>query len=161
MLLPHETEALCFLLPLSEDYPGIDRWYVQKVVPGLRSGARTLLRIERDGDLVGLGIAKNEPDERKICTVRVAPTYAGRGVGVRIFDSLLRWLDCDRPHLTVSSTKLPLFQRIFDYYGFLETSIYDGRYQPDVQELGYNELDALRSAAIAEASERSSGTLTT
>ncbi|AGB45322.1 hypothetical protein Mesau_02941 [Mesorhizobium australicum WSM2073] len=138
VLSPSEAEALRFLLPLSSDYPGIDRWFATKVVPGLRIGSRTLLRIERDGDLVGLGIAKKEDDERKICTVRIAPSYVGKGIGVRIFDRLLTWLDDDKPHLTVSSEKLPIFERIFEYYGFNLTSKNHGLYLPKSTEFGYN-----------------------
>lgn len=138
-MTPIEREALAFLLPLSDDYPGIDRWFLMKVVPGLRTGSRHILRIERNGTLAGVGIAKNEPDERKICTVRVAPAYANRGIGVRIFDGLLKWLDDDRPHLTVSERKLPLFERIFDYYGFNLSFTRSGLYLPTVCELGYNE----------------------
>ncbi|NWK99180.1 N-acetyltransferase [Sphingobium lactosutens] len=134
-----EARTLTFLLPLSEDYPGIARWFVQKVVPGVRQGTRLLLPVERDGAMVGLGIAKKEADECKICTVRVAPTYAGRGIGVRLFDGLLKWLDHDRPHLTVSATKLPQFERIFDYYGFDVTSAHEGLYVPKMTELGYND----------------------
>lgn len=134
-----EARALTFLLPLSEDYPGIARWFVQKVVPGVRQGTRLLLPVERDGVMVGLGIAKQEADERKICTVRVAPSHAGRGIGVRLFDGLLKWLDDDRPHLTVSAAKLPQFERIFDYYGFDVTSAHEGLYVPSVTELGYND----------------------
>jgi len=137
-LQDQESQALAFLRPLSEDYPDIDHWFCTKVVPGLRAGTRLLLPIERHGQLVGLGIAKNE-DERKICTVRVAPNYFGRGIGVRIFDQLLRWLNDDRPHLTVSSTKLPAFQRIFDSYGFKLTSAHRGLYVPSLCELGFNE----------------------
>ena len=135
-----EAEALAFLLPLSKDYPGIDRWYLTKVVPGLRTGSRHLLRIERSGELVGIGIGKIEADERKICTVRVAPHFANKGIGLRIFDGLLKWLDDDQPHLTVSNHKLPLFERIFDYYGFRMSSRLEGRYVPTACELGYNEL---------------------
>lgn len=138
-LTDQERRALAFLLPLSDDYPGIDRWFALKVVPGLRRGTRYLLPIERDGLLVGLGIAKNEEDERKICTVRVAPSYAGRGMGVRLFDGLLKWLDDDRPHLTVTQSRLPAFERIFDYYGFAVTSAQQGLYVPYSVELGYNE----------------------
>lgn len=140
VLRPSEAEALRFLLPLSNDYPGIDQWFATKVVPGLRIGSRTLLRIERDGYLVGLGIAKKEEDERKICTVRIAPSHVGKGIGVRIFDKLLTWLDEDKPHLTVSSEKLPSFERIFDYYGFSLTSKNQGLYLPKSVELGYNEI---------------------
>jgi hypothetical protein len=141
-------EALTFLLPLSDDYPGIDQWYLTKVVPGLRQETRHLLRIERNGKLVGLGIAKNEPDERKICTVRVAPDWASRGIGVRIFDGLLKWLDDDRPHLTVSERKLPLFSRLFDYYGFNLSSSKRGVYLPTACEFGYN--DAVLAGAFSE-----------
>jgi GNAT superfamily N-acetyltransferase len=138
-LTNEERRALAFLLPLSEDYPGIDRWFALKVVPGLRYGTRHLLPIEREGELVGLGIAKNEPGERKICTVRVAPSHAGLGIGVRLFDGLLKWLDDDRPHLTVTQSRLPAFERIFDYYGFTVTSAQKGVYVPHAIELGYNE----------------------
>lgn len=138
-LEPREAEALAFIMPLSTDYPGIERWYFAKVVPGLRDGTRKLVRVERGGDLVGLGIGKIEHDERKICTVRVAPSHAGRGIGVRIFDDLLKWLDVDRPHLTVTQHRLPAFERIFDYYGFGMTSVRPGLYVPHTSELGYNE----------------------
>jgi GNAT superfamily N-acetyltransferase len=134
-----EARALAFLLPLSEDYPGIARWFTDKVVPGLHLGSRFLLPIERQGELVGLGIAKKEAGEHKICTVRVAPSHAGRGIGIRLFDGLLNWLDDDRPHLTVSAAKLPLFERIFDYYSFDITSAREGLYVPRAVELGYNE----------------------
>jgi GNAT superfamily N-acetyltransferase len=147
-LFPHESEALCFLLPLSVDYPGIESWFYAKVIPGLRNGHRQLLRVERDGQLIGLGIAKNEPDECKICTVRVAPSHVGRGIGVRIFDGLMRWLDVDQPHLTINACKLPLFERIFDYYRFTFTSVREGLYVPGGCELGYNECHTLAAAEI-------------
>jgi hypothetical protein len=146
-LFPYEAETLRFLRPLSADYPGIESWFYNKVVPGLRDGRRELLRVERDGQLIGLGIAKNESDERKICTVRVASSYIGRGTGVRIFDGLLRWLDVDQPHLTISARKLPIFERIFDYYHFTFTSARKGLYVPEGCELGYNERDILAAAA--------------
>lgn len=142
-LLPNEAAALHFLLPLSQDYPGIEQWYRTKVIPGVRNGTRVLVNIERQGDLVGLGIAKNEGGEHKICTVRVAPEHSGRGVGPRIFDTLLHWLDDDMPHLTVSEGRLPLFQRIFDYYGFGKTSTKAGLYVPGSIEVGFNDPDAV------------------
>lgn len=147
--------ALAFLLPLSEDYPGIATWFMSKVVPGMRKETRFLLPVEREDQLVGLGIAKDEDGERKICTVRVAPSHAGRGIGVRLFDGLLKWLDEDRPHLTVSTTKLPQFERIFDYYGFDMTSAHEGLYVPRAVELGYNEQVRLPVVApiIASMSE--------
>ncbi|MBF0375057.1 MAG: N-acetyltransferase, partial [Alphaproteobacteria bacterium] len=62
-----EREALAFVLPLSPDYPGIERWFADTVVPGLRAETRRLVRIERHGRIAALGIAKDEGGEAKIC----------------------------------------------------------------------------------------------
>lgn len=147
-LRTEETEALAFLLPLSQDYPGIGDWFRRKVVPGLRNETRLLIRIERHGQLVGLAIGKREPDENKICTVRIAPSYVGRGIGLRMFDQVLRWLDDDKPHLTVSEGRLPAFERIFDYYRFHLTSVQRGLYVPNTSEIGYNEGAAIGAHSI-------------
>lgn len=138
-LRDEEMEALAFLVPLSDDYPGIENWFRAKVVPGLRNDSRILLRVERHGQLIGLAIGKREPDENKICTVRIAPSYFGRGIGVRLFDEVLRWLNDDKPHLTVSERRLPSFERIFDFYGFKLTSVQRGLYIPNTSEIAYNE----------------------
>lgn len=140
-----EREALAFLAPLSADYPDIETWFVAKVVPGLRGGTRSLLRVERDGRLVGLGIAKNEGGERKICTLRVAPERNGRGDGLRLMDAMLAWLDEDRPHFTVAETRLPVFERIFERYGFARSWRRRGLYLPERTELGFNQAGASSS----------------
>lgn len=153
-LTPEESEALAFLIPLSHDYPGIEAWFRTKVVPGLRNESRILLRVERHGQLVGLAIGKREPEENKICTVRIAPSHFGRGIGVRLFDEVLRWLNDDRPHLTVSENRLPAFERIFDFYGFNLTSVQQGLYVPNTAEIAYNERVAAerRFGALADLS---------
>ncbi|SDD32834.1 hypothetical protein SAMN05216337_101017 [Bradyrhizobium brasilense] len=143
---PHEREALAFLLPLSADYPGFEDWYLTRVVPGLRSRTRQLVRIERDGKLIGVGIGKKDETESKICTVRIADSHFGRGLGLRVFDALLDWLGTDRPHLTVSERKLPAFERIFQYYRFQMTSAYTGLYVRGAVELAYNELESFSTA---------------
>ena len=131
---------LAFLLPLSSDYPHIDLWFTDKVIAGERLGTRHIVSFERDNRLVALGIAKNEDGEKKICTVRVHPNYFGRGLGVRIFDDLLDWLQDDKPALTVSEDKLRLFRRLFDHYGFVQTSVTPDLYRKGKSELGYNEF---------------------
>ena len=97
------------------------------------------MRLERHDSLVGIGIAKQEENEQKICTVRVLSSYFGRGYGLKLFDGLLRSLTTTQPHLTVSEKKLPAFERIFDYYGFKQSSAQLGRYVPDVTEYSYND----------------------
>jgi len=134
-----EREALAFVLPLSPDYPEIKDWFVAKVVPGLRAGTRRLVRIDRHGKIAALGIAKAEDGEAKVCTVRIAPEFVGRGMGIRVFDDLMNWLGTNRPLATVSVTKLGDFQRIFDHYGYRMTSVCNGLYVPGRAEYLFNE----------------------
>lgn len=138
-----EQETLAFLLPLSEDYPHFEFWFRSRVIPGLRAGTRHIVRVQRGGTLIGIGIGKREDFEQKICTVRVAAPFFGRGFGLKVFDALLHWLGTDQPHFTISEKKLPAFQRIFDSYGFEQTSSQFGRYIPHVTEFAYNESKAL------------------
>jgi hypothetical protein len=143
---PCEREALAFLLPLSANYPDFEHWFLTRVVPGLRDETRRLIRIDRDGRLIGIGIGKKDDVERKICTVRIAQSHFGRGMGLRIFDSLLSWLGTDQPHLTISETNLPAFERIFDYYRFQITSAHRGLYVRDTIEFGYNGRESVSTA---------------
>ncbi len=138
-ITPPEQEALSFVLPLSPDYPGIENWFVRKVIPGLRANTRRLVRVDRYGKIAALGIAKNERGEKKICTVRVSREFAGRGMGVRIFGELMTWLGTDRPLATVSDIRLNDFQRIFDHYGYRLTSVSSGLYVPGRVEYLFNE----------------------
>lgn len=133
-----EASVLDFLLPLSGDYPDIDVWFLSKVLPGIKQQSRKILKIERDNKIVAVGIAKAESDEKKICTVRVHPDFFGRGLGLRIFDTLIEWLEEPKPNLTVSADKVHLFERIFDYYGFEFSGAHQGLYIPGQTELGYN-----------------------
>jgi GNAT superfamily N-acetyltransferase len=143
LLSADDRENIRFLLPLSPDYPGIEHWYVRKVMPGQREGTRKIIRIERQGRLVAIGIGKKERSEYKICTVRVAPEYFGRGLGIRLFGELMDWMETDRPHLTISESKLVTFASIFSRFGYQLTSTHNGLYRPGRVELLYNEATAL------------------
>ena len=95
--------------------------------------------MRRNGHIVALGIAKNEGAEQKICTVRVAPCYQNRGIGIKMFDGLLEWLNVEYPLLSVSESKYHEFARIFDYYGFSLTSIRKDYYIRGQNEYFFNE----------------------
>ena len=75
------SDSIKFLLPLSESYPEIEHWFKAKVIPGLYNETRKLFIKRRNGRIAALAIAKKTQSERKICTVRVAPEYIGKGLG--------------------------------------------------------------------------------
>lgn len=131
--------VLSHLLDLSEDYPGIENWYQTKVVPGLKDGTRKQIVVERDNQIAAIGIAKDDGREKKICTVRVVPAYQNKGHGFRLIDQLLHWLNVDQPLITVGEHKLPQFSRLFNHYGFVQSSSCEGLYVPGRMELIHNE----------------------
>jgi GNAT superfamily N-acetyltransferase len=139
VLTAADMEALAFIAPLSPDYPGIEHWFKCRVMPGLQEGTRHIVRFDRQGRIAALGIAKAEDGESKICTVRVAPEFRGRGLGVRIFEELMNWLGDERPLASVSEVKIGEFQRVFDHFGYRLTSVRTGLYLPGRSEYFFNE----------------------
>ena len=125
---------------LRSSYPLFDQWFTTKVLPGIHEGERTLL-IEKRGSLaVGFLILKHTDTEKKLCTLRVRPSYESKGLGVRLFQAAFQLLGTERPLLSVSELAVPKFERIFKYFGFAQEAEYQGRYIPMVDELAYNGL---------------------
>lgn len=137
-LTSEEMEVLNFLKSMSDDYPSIERWFIDTVIPGYRHGTRHIVKVERHGKLAGLGIAKKENDEKKICTLRVTDDYIGRGIGYRLLDDMPHWLDDDKPHVTVGAHKMPMFNKMFDRYNFVKSDQKSGMYVPSKIEIGFN-----------------------
>lgn len=123
---------------LRGSYPNFDRWIVQKVIPGIFDGNRTVMLEERSGAIVGLLILKHTSDERKICTLRVKPEYENRGLGVKLFEKSFEILEVETPLLSVSEVSLPKFERIFKHFGFIFERSYLGMYLPKVHEFAFN-----------------------
>ncbi|SDA13158.1 Acetyltransferase (GNAT) family protein [Nitrosospira sp. Nsp18] len=125
---------------LRSSYPLFDQWFVSKVLPGIHTGVRTLLIEERDSMVVGLLILKHTETEKKLCTLRVRPSFESKGLGVRLFQTAFQLLGTERPLLSVSEITAPRFERLFTYFGFAQEGVYQGRYIPMVDELAYNGL---------------------
>lgn len=141
------SQVLNFLMPLSNSYPLFEIWFKSKVLPGLPLRTRHIVTIERHGGVAAVGIGKRENGERKVCTIRVDPAYEGRGLGIRVLDYLLDWLDTDFPLATVSEEKMPLFERIFERYGFMLSSVENGLYRPGRVEFVFNQPFVLPKSA--------------
>ena len=94
-----------FLVKSEGYYPGIDRWWSSKVVPGLVTGERRCM-VAFDGSTVaGLVIGKVARPSAKLCSLRVDAAYRGGGVGSRLLASLLAELgraNCGRVHYTIA-----------------------------------------------------------
>ncbi len=151
--LPKLFEDATFL---RASYPQFDKWLLGKVVPGLRTGERTILIEERGFETAGVLVLKHSAEEKKLCTLRVRPSFEATGLGVRLFEKAFEVLGTERPLLSVSEAAQPKFVRLFEHFGFLREGAYEGLYVPMVHEFSYNGLLAplLRGGLCATARQR-------
>ncbi len=83
--LPEAFLDLEILVKENEDlYPGIDKWYEQKVLTGLKKQERRAYVIYKKEKPVGAAIIRLG-DDTKICSVRLAKEEQGKGIGQLIF----------------------------------------------------------------------------
>jgi hypothetical protein len=129
--------AKSHLLEVSGLYPGFVRWYQSKVEPGLLSGKRKIILRASHGRLAGLAVVKMA-EERKLCCLRVLPAFQGTGVGVRLFKHAFEVLGTEHPLLSVADQRLPIFDKVFEYFGFEVGAEYPDLYRANSVEYSFN-----------------------
>jgi GNAT superfamily N-acetyltransferase len=120
-------------------YPGFEYWYVNKCMPGILVGPDILIVAKEHGQVVGVALGKKRKDETKLRCIRVLPSYQNRGIAWHLTDRMLRELNDDTPHCTVSEEMLHLYSRAFiNHYKFNLTSVEKGPYRKNVLEYIFN-----------------------
>ncbi|WP_342051589.1 MULTISPECIES: GNAT family N-acetyltransferase [unclassified Cupriavidus] len=125
---------------LSDYYPEFDKWYNQKVLPGIQSGERSIILTYSSQALSGLAIVKRTDTEKKLCCLRVVPGFQGSGSGLKLFEKAFDILETTSPLLSVAEERLSVFEKLFDYYGFELARHYRDIYRPQKSEFSFNGL---------------------
>mgnify|MGYP000523484082 CR=1 FL=1 len=131
-----------FLKSVEEDYPDIKEWFYSRVLSGLELQERHLAYYMIQSEIVGLGIAKNDGLEKKICTLKVHKDYQCKGIGRLILTDMINWLADPKPLITVNENKYPEFEKLFSSYNFKKTKIVEGLYKPGIHELIFNSVES-------------------
>lgn len=126
------------LSPLTANYPGFSLWYWTKVLPGLLKGTRHILHVGGSSRPSGIAILKREANERKICTLWVADSNRGRGVGRDLLKEAIDWLDDTHPLFTVPAERHDEFKPLMQRLCFKETARLSSVYRHGVVEHVYN-----------------------
>ncbi|UNL85235.1 GNAT family N-acetyltransferase [Priestia koreensis] len=126
------------LASLNKDYKSFDKWYFEKVVPGIKLGNREIIVATNDQFLTGVSILKNSIYEKKICTLYVNPKFRKIGVGKELFESSLEILNSDFPVITVNEERVPEFSSLLNYYGFELSQVASNYYKNLSNEYVYN-----------------------
>lgn len=119
-------------------YPDIDRWYVEKVIPGVVEGTRSILT-SRDawGAILGLAITRNG-EQAKLCHFSIAEEARGTGVGRKLLQEATEAMisgGARNIRLTMGEEVASNYKDFFIHYGFEEDGHEASRYRRGVDEL--------------------------
>lgn len=126
------------LKKISWQYPNFESWLDEKVLTGLYDGTRSIIVEWREDKIAGVAILKHDLTEKKLCCLIIMPDFQNKGIGIKLFKKVFAVLGTDKPLLSISEDKLPEFEKIFNYFGFVKTATYPNLYHPNTTEISYN-----------------------
>lgn len=128
-----------FVKRLEWEYPNFRQWYKALYNENQElKRDREIIFCEREFQIVALAILKKTDEERKICTLRVAKPYQRQGIGKSLMEQSFKWLEDDKPLITVHKYKNNEFVSLFKYYDFKLEQKQRNYYSIFSTELAYN-----------------------
>lgn len=115
----YQCEIYKFLCHLVFEYQGFRSWYqgLYKEEFELKYN-REIIICEEQFRIAGVAIIKNDLQEKKICTLRVAREYQHQGIGHNLVEMCMQQLHTDKPMITLHKSKLNQFEKLLSYYNF-------------------------------------------
>lgn len=116
----YQSDLKTLVEMLDDNYPGIDIWYNNKVLPGLKEKERFAYVIYSNEIPVGLTIVKKDKNA-KICSMRISPKFQRQGVGTLLFSLIARQLKnvSEKVHFTVPESIYNDKKSFFEKFGFI------------------------------------------
>lgn len=121
------------LTGLRKCYPGFNDWYLEKVLPKLKSGTRKVFLATHDLEFSGALILKDDGYEKKVCTLFVNPNNRFRHIGSDFLRIASEELETYKLPITVSEESKYFFH---NNSGF---NFYTKEVKPDMYVEGMNE----------------------
>lgn len=137
----YQCEIYRFLCRLVFEYQGFRKWYQGLYAEGFElKYNREIIICENQFRIVGVAIIKNDLQEKKICTLRVAREYQHRGIGHNLVEMCMQQLHDDKPMITLRKSKLHQFEKLLSYYNFELEQTQEHYYSIFSTELVFNGL---------------------
>lgn len=128
-----------FLFMLNFEYRGFYEWYDRLFISKYELDyCRDIIICERNFELAGVAIIKNDECEKKICTLRVSKKYRNNGIGHRLIELSMEYLNTEKPMITLHKNKFNQFEHLLDYYNFNLEQTKKNYYYLFNKELVYN-----------------------
>lgn len=134
---PKETlEGFKELVNESEDlYPGIDLWFSNKVIPGIKEGIRYAYLVMHEGKPVAEAIVKKGADV-KLCSMRIKPAYQRKAIGPILFAHIAKMISqtSELIHFTAPESLVVERNGLFNRLGFVNVGKSKRTYRPGEDE---------------------------
>ena len=122
---------------LNDSYPGYKDWFSKHII-GCFKNERTILYTKDNDKISGLIFLKKDSDESKICTLYVLPEYRNMDIATKLIEASFKYLETSKPLATINSSKLEMFSRIIDKYGWEITEEISDMYNKGETEIILN-----------------------
>lgn len=135
---------------IGEVYPNYTHWYEDTFISGLKKNERMyIVALNDQNTLTGCLLAKKTPDEKKICTLFVAPAFRRQGVGKRLLETAIKEFG-ELPLITVSSRDISQLRPLLDSFGFHLSAVKKGAYRQQDTEFYFNDpkADAIKNGLL-------------
>jgi len=132
------NDILILSLLVKDDYPDYKEWYTKKQVPGLYDGTRNIIIAHIKDKIVGFVSLKKTKEEKKICTFYVEKTYRKNEIGTILVEKAIKYLETEKPLITIPMNKLNQFIKISNKYNWEITDIKENLYRTNTPEVIVN-----------------------
>ena len=128
-----------FLFILNFEYPNFKKWYKSLYTKDdFLKEDREIVLCKKCDEIIGVMILKQDDNEKKICSLRVAPKYQRLGIGSSLLEKSFDYFNDDKPLITIHISKYHEFKKLFERYGFSLEQEAQGYYGLLRSELSYN-----------------------
>ena len=113
---------------IAKDYPKHFEHFWTKYIPGIFSGEREIIGIYNSNELAGLVILKKNDTEAKISTLFIDEKYRNRGLASKLIEESVKFLNTDKPLISIAEYKVDMFISIIKKYNWKLTQVLDSEY---------------------------------
>lgn len=130
-------------------YPGIDKWYDKKVIPGISEGSRYAFLAMHQGKVIAETIIKPGIDN-KLCSMKILPAFQNQSLGSLLFLEIARTIDDNTKYIHFTAPESLSYEKegLFNRLGFVCLGRADKMYRKGEDELVFkaNIVDFKRNA---------------
>ena len=109
----------------SSQYPNYMEWFFGKNIPRIIKGEGDVLFTLDGLSVQGLIVMKNTEEEKKLCTFMVDECYRKQSIGTNLLEEAFKYLNTDKPSITIPEKNIDQFKFFIDYYNWENTGFTD------------------------------------